>query len=87
MPESELWWMMDNNDPVASSSLSNVRGSAQLEPNVIFELLLHATAEWSEARLEDNAKDVEAELLEAFRQACTPIDIPPPQDSSTHRWR
>lgn len=49
--------------------------------------LLHATAEWSEARLEDNAKDVETELLEAFRQACTPINIPPPQDSSTHRWR
>ena len=45
VPESELWWMMDNNDPVASSSLSNVRGSAQLEPNVIFELLLHATAD------------------------------------------
>ena len=44
VPESELWWM-ENNDPVASSSLSNVRGSAQLEPNVIFELLLHATAD------------------------------------------
>ena len=49
--------------------------------------LLHATAEWSEARLEDNAKDVEAELVDAFRQACTPIDIPLPQDSSAHRWR
>lgn len=49
--------------------------------------LLHATAEWSEARLEDSAKDVEAELVDAFRQACTPIDIPLPQDSSAHRWR
>ena len=49
--------------------------------------LLHATAEWSEARLEDNAKDVEAELVDAFRQACTPIDIPLAQDSSAHRWR
>jgi len=49
--------------------------------------LLHATAEWSQARLEDNAKDVEVELLEAFRQACAPIDIAPPQGSSVHRWR
>ncbi|MDP2134534.1 MAG: FAD-dependent oxidoreductase [Sulfuritalea sp.] len=45
--------------------------------------LLHASAEWSEAHIEDTADAVAAELLEAFRQ----LGGAAPQVWSVHRWR
>ena len=45
--------------------------------------LLHASAEWSEAHIEDHADSVAATLLAAFAQ----LGGPPPQAWSAHRWR
>jgi renalase len=45
--------------------------------------LLHATAEWSEAHLEQNANEIAASLLPAFCQ----LGGPPPQAWTAHRWR
>lgn len=45
--------------------------------------LLHATAEWSEARLERDAKVVAAELLQAFLAIGGPV----PLAHVAHRWR
>ena len=45
--------------------------------------LLHASAEWSEAHLEQNAKDVAETLLKAFEQ----LGGPAPQAWLAHRWR
>lgn len=45
--------------------------------------LLHATAEWSEARLELAPDIVEHELLAAFGE----LGAPPPAEWTAHRWR
>jgi predicted NAD/FAD-dependent oxidoreductase len=45
--------------------------------------LLHATAEWSETHLEQDADGVAAELLEAFAR----LGAPAPQAFTAHRWR
>lgn len=45
--------------------------------------LLHATAEWSEAHIEDDAKTVAAALLAAFSE----LGAPPPAAWTAHRWR
>lgn len=45
--------------------------------------LLHASAEWSEAHIEDTADHVGAALLAAFAQIGGPV----PQDWVAHRWR
>ena len=45
--------------------------------------LLHATAQWSEARLEQAADSVAAELLAAFAR----LGGPAPQAFTAHRWR
>jgi predicted NAD/FAD-dependent oxidoreductase len=45
--------------------------------------LLHANAAWSEAHLEDDAEQVAAALLAAFRELGGAV----PQHWSTHRWR
>jgi hypothetical protein len=45
--------------------------------------LLHATAEWSEAHLEQDADGVAAELLGAFAR----LGGPAPQAFTAHRWR
>jgi renalase len=45
--------------------------------------LLHASAAWSEAHLEDDAEHVAAALLAAFRE----LGGAAPQHWSTHRWR
>ena len=45
--------------------------------------LLHATAEWSEAHLEQNANEIAASLLPAFCQ----LGGPHPQAWTAHRWR
>ena len=45
--------------------------------------LLHASAEWSTAHLEDDADSVAAMLLDAFRQ----LGGPAPQYYTAHRWR
>jgi len=45
--------------------------------------LLHATAEWSEAHLEQDADGVAAELLDAFAR----LGGPAPQAFTAHRWR
>ncbi len=45
--------------------------------------LLHASAEWSEAHLEQDADAVAADLLRAFTQ----FGGPAPQAWSAHRWR
>jgi hypothetical protein len=45
--------------------------------------LLHATAEWSEAHLDQDADEVAASLLSAFRQ----LGGPTPQAWTAHRWR
>lgn len=45
--------------------------------------LLHATAEWSEAHLEDDAAAVTAALLAAFAE----LGAPAPQATTAHRWR
>jgi hypothetical protein len=45
--------------------------------------LLHASAEWSEARMELDADAVAAELLRAFRA----LGGPAPVASTAHRWR
>lgn len=45
--------------------------------------LLHARAEWSEAHLEDDAEQVAAQLLQAFRD----LGGLEPQAWSAHRWR
>lgn len=45
--------------------------------------LLHASAEWSEAHIEDNAESVTAALLAAFAA----LGGPPPLAATAHRWR
>ncbi len=45
--------------------------------------LLHATAEWSEAHLGQDADGVAAELLDAFAR----LGGPAPQACTAHRWR
>ena len=45
--------------------------------------LLHASAEWSEAHIEDNAESVTAALLAAFAA----LGGPAPQAATAHRWR
>ena len=45
--------------------------------------LLHATADWSEAHIEDEADSVTATLLAAFAA----LGGPPPAAASAHRWR
>ncbi len=45
--------------------------------------LLHASAEWSEAHLEDDADGVASTLIEAFRR----LGAPAPQAWTAHRWR
>lgn len=45
--------------------------------------LLHASAEWSEAHLEDAAESVAAMLLRAFGE----LGAPAPQAWTVHRWR
>lgn len=45
--------------------------------------LLHATAEWSEAHLEQNANEIAASLLPAFSD----LGGPTPQAWTAHRWR
>lgn len=45
--------------------------------------LLHASAEWSEAHIEDDAAAVTRTLLAAFAD----LGGPPPRASSAHRWR
>jgi len=45
--------------------------------------LLHASGEWSEAHLEQDAEAAAADLLQAFRQ----LGGPAPQSWSAHRWR
>jgi predicted NAD/FAD-dependent oxidoreductase len=45
--------------------------------------LLHATAEWSEAHLEQDADGVASEMLDAF----TRLGGPAPQAFTAHRWR
>jgi len=45
--------------------------------------LLHASAEWSEAHIEENATRVAQELLHAFRQ----LGGPEPAAWTAHRWR
>jgi renalase len=45
--------------------------------------LLHASAEWSEARMEQDADAVAAELMRAFRA----LGGPAPVASTAHRWR
>lgn len=45
--------------------------------------LLHASAEWSDAHIEDSADAVAGELLTAF----TELGGPAPEAWSTHRWR
>jgi hypothetical protein len=45
--------------------------------------LLHATAEWSEAHLEQDANEIAASLLPAFSQ----LGGPTPQAWTAHRWR
>ena len=45
--------------------------------------LLHASAEWSEAHLEDAADSVAAMLLQAFGELGAPV----PQAWTVHRWR
>ena len=45
--------------------------------------LLHATAEWSEAHLDQDADGVAAELLDAFAR----LGGPAPQAFTAHRWR
>ena len=45
--------------------------------------LLHASAEWSEAHIEDDAESVAVTLLAAFAQLGGPV----PQAWSAHRWR
>ena len=45
--------------------------------------LLHASAEWSEAHIEDNAESVTAALLAAFAH----LGGPAPLAATAHRWR
>ncbi|KRD54966.1 NAD/FAD-dependent oxidoreductase [Acidovorax sp. Root275] len=45
--------------------------------------LLHATAEWSDAHIEDNAESVTATLLAAFAA----LGGPTPLAATAHRWR
>lgn len=45
--------------------------------------LLHASAEWSQAHLEDNNEDVARHLLDAFAA----LGAPPPAQWTLHRWR
>ncbi|MEO8440975.1 MAG: FAD-dependent oxidoreductase [Betaproteobacteria bacterium] len=45
--------------------------------------LLHASAEWSEAHIEENGTRVAQELLDAFRQ----LGGPEPAAWTAHRWR
>ena len=45
--------------------------------------VLHASAEWSEAHVDDDAASVAADLLSAFAA----LGGPAPQSWSTHRWR
>ena len=45
--------------------------------------LLHASAAWSEARIESDSDEVSAALLAAFAR----LGGPAPQRASVHRWR
>ena len=45
--------------------------------------LLHATAEWSEAHIEDSPEAVAGALLAAFAE----LGAPPPESWVAHRWR
>jgi renalase len=45
--------------------------------------LLHATPDWSDAHIEDNADSVTTALLQAFAE----LGGPAPQQWTTHRWR
>jgi len=45
--------------------------------------LLHASAEWSDAHLEQDADAVAGELLRTFRE----LGVPAPQAQTAHRWR
>ena len=49
--------------------------------------LLHASVEWSEAHLEQDADSVAATLLKAFAQLGAQLGGPAPQDWTVHRWR
>jgi predicted NAD/FAD-dependent oxidoreductase len=48
--------------------------------------VLHAAAEWSEAHLEDDPREVASELLSAFAAALD-RELPPPTYAEAHRWR
>ena len=45
--------------------------------------LLHASAQWSEAHIEDQSDTVAALMLDAFAQ----LGAPPPETWTAHRWR
>jgi predicted NAD/FAD-dependent oxidoreductase len=48
--------------------------------------VLHASAEWSEAHLEDDPRAVTSELLSGFADALD-RKLPPPTYTDAHRWR
>lgn len=48
--------------------------------------VIHASPDWSTARIEREAEDIESELLKAFRGA-TGQDLPTISWKRTHRWR
>ena len=54
--------------------------------STVEQWVVQAGPDWSRHHLENNAVEIEKDLLGAF-QALAPVDLPPPVFSAAHRWR